>query len=485
MALATELKLDIESMSHGPYGLAKLEDGQVVFLENTCPGDEVLAHIYDERKGFSFAHTSAFRKQSEDRNLNPPCKLHKICGGCQWQHVNYDKQLEFKRRNIIDLLVKEKILDESWRENYEQDLDLIAPAIGMEEPWNYRNKIVYPVRTVPSSGRLKAGYFQHKSNELVNIKSCPIQYSVFDKIMEFIKNKCAQLEIGSPLLRHIQLRANLEQDQVLITFIVRKKELARGKKKLDLQRLAKILKANFKSIRGVALNYNDMSTNTILGQETEVLVGQGYIMDSIDGIRYRLSPTSFFQVNNSQAKALIDSVLGFIDIDSCTGNAVESADSSQERSQMRILDAYCGIGTFTLQIARRFPETMVHGMEIVESAIEDAKENARLNDISNIDFQLGKVEDLVEKYTETHDGQDSHSTIVANPPRKGCTSKVLEAFGKILPKQIIFVSCNPATLARDIKFMEKYGYGLKKLQPVDLFPHTFHVESVALLELAS
>lgn len=459
-----KLDLEIGGMSHGSYAIART-DTVPVFVDNVCPGDKITAEVYDLRPRFAFAHVIDINENSEYREIEPKCKLHKVCGGCQWQHIKYEQQLEYKRKNVIDLMVNSKIIDPSWRENYYQDDELIKPAIGMnDKPWNYRNKVVYPVGT-KSTGRLVAGYYKKNTHDLINIKHCPIQYELFDEIMAEAKECLSDLHVQKPPLRHIALRANHDQSQVLLTFIARseweakhpKKNLASFRQKLS--KAAQHLLTKFSQIKGVAVNFNDQSTNVIWSHKTETLIGEPYIIDEINGVKFRISPTSFFQINNLQAAKLIETVSDFAEL---------NADA-------RVLDAYAGTGTFALSLAAK-SQAKVTAVEIVESAVNDGKENCKLNDIDTVDFRLGKVEDHVKEFKN-----GDFDLSIINPPRRGSTNEVLDALGEIAANKIIYVSCNPATLARDIKYLEQYGYKLNKLQPVDLFPHTFHIESVALL----
>ena len=453
----SELELTIDSMSHGSAGIAR-HDGFAIFLDNVCPGDKVLAEVYDHRKSFAMAKIKDLLEPSSAREPEPKCKLHKVCGGCQWQQINYKKQLEYKRKNIVDLFTKEAI------SGFEPSM--ISPALGMEGdgPWSYRNKVIFPVDTVKSNGRLKAGYYVKNTHDLINIKHCPIQYSIFDEVMEQIKEFCSKHGIAKPLLRHIALRANHDQSELLITFIVRRKEF---KNKLSskvmpskaFKDIARLLSKKFPQLKGVSLNFNDFSTNVILGELTETIAGQGYITDEVNGIKFKISPTSFFQVNNQQAAKLMEKVYEFSDLSD--GDTV--------------LDAYAGIGTFSIFLAKK-KNIKLTAVEVIKSAVEDGKSNAELNSVERIEYHCSKLEDFADKFES-----DQFKTLVVNPPRKGCTNKVLDSFGKISPERIVYVSCNPATLARDIKYMEQFGFKLEKLQPIDLFPHTYHIESVALL----
>ncbi len=471
------ITLDIECMAHGAHAVAHLDDGLVVFVENACPGDKVQAHIYDHRRSFAYAEIDELTKASDLRMLNPPCKLHKICGGCQWQHINYEEQLEFKRQNVIDFIRKAEI-----KSTLPLHM-LVAPVIAMEDPWRYRNKITYPVETVESSQRLLAGYYKRNTHELVNVKYCPVQYEVFDAIIEDVKELCSQKYISKPLLRHINLRANHDQSEVLLTLIVRERELARPENsavKVRLEECFDILMTKYPQLKGCCLNYNDGSTNVIFGERTIVVRGQGLIEDKLGNLRFKISPNSFFQINNSQFHKIMEVIRG----------QVQSLIDSEEMSATgaEVLDAYAGIGTIALSLAASYPLMQITAIEQVDAAVRNGIANAELNKINSVEFKTGDVEEHIEEFVARAQFRSDKTTldlVVLNPPRKGCTNKVLDALGKIAPPHIIYVSCNPVTLSRDIKELEKFGYEVQTIQPVDMFPHTYHVETVARLKRVS
>jgi 23S rRNA (uracil1939-C5)-methyltransferase len=440
-------KTTVKNMSHGAFAIAQSDEGKTIFIENACPGDVLEYEIYDDRKNFSYASVKNLIEESSSRAKDPKCKVHKICGSCQWQHIDYQKQLDYKKQNLIDLIKETKI---------ETKLD-IPDLIGMNDPWNYRNKIIYPVDTVPSTGRLLAGYFKRNSNELINIKYCPIQYSIFDEIIEKLKELASENSISKSFLRHILVRSNVNHSQLLVSLIVRKKELE-DKKYHKLKKTLKGISEAFPQVVTTTINYNDNSTNVIMGSETELVTGQGYIEEEFSGIKLKLSTESFFQVNTEQFSKIID----FITKEVKTGE--------------KLLDAYCGIGTISLSLAKRISDLSITGVEIVEAAIANARENALENDIE-ADFHCGRMEDKIEDFKD----QD-FDTLIINPPRKGCTNKVLDALGKIKAKKIIYVSCNPSTITRDIKYLEAFNFKLEKIQAFDMFPHSFHFETVAILK---
>lgn len=466
------MKRKIESMSHGPYAISKEEDGKVVFIENACPDDFLELTIFDDRKDFAFGSIKNIIKESPKRNNNPKCKLHKICGGCQWQHIDYKFQLLYKRNNLIDLLIKAKV---DTLENSDPDKDyfekFIGPCIGMEDPWFYRNKIIYPVETIKSSGRLMAGYYKRKSHDLINIKFCPIQHKVFDSIIERLKELCSVLKIQSPFLRHILLRSNINEDEILLSLIIRKKLLSEDLKS-KLKELFLNLNTEFPSIKSFSLNYNDASTNVIMGREEELILGKDHIVDTLGSMKFKISAQSFFQINNSQFLKILD--------------LIKKSISENINSGDKLLDAYSGIGTISLSLSKAFPDLDITGIEEVPSAVKNAQENINLNFDENksskpkLKYINSKMEDKVESLKK-----ENFKFIIINPPRAGCSNKVLEMISEIEPEFLIYVSCNPSTFSRDLAYLKNKNYGLSSLTAVDLFPHSFHVESLGILKRRS
>lgn len=427
-------------MSNGAFAIAKDEEA-VVFIENACPGDSLEAEVYDKRKDFSYASMTNLIEASELRMENPPCKIHKICGSCQWQHIDYQAQLEFKKQNLVDQFCINHV-------DYDKE---IPDLIGMQEPWNYRNKIIYPVKTVPSTGRLQAGYFKRNTNELINIKYCPIQYSIFDEILEAVKEYATKHEITSQCLRHILLRSNHDNSELLLCLIVRKKELSDKK---ELKKVLKRTQKKFPAIKTTSINYNDGSTNVIMGKETEIVTGDGFITESFCDIKLQLSTESFFQVNTEIFSKIIDQTKKFVEAGS------------------KILDLYCGIGTISLSLAKAISNLDIHGIEIIEAAVENAKANAKLNGIEA---------NYLCQNVDTSEELDGYDLIIVNPPRKGCNNQILESIANSDCKKLVYVSCNPATLTRDIRKLEKQGFKLEYIQSFDMFPHSFHFESLAVI----
>lgn len=451
------LKAEIESMSHGACAITTdLESGKKIFVENACPGDILDLEIYDERKDFSFAHINEVLTESDFREENPKCKLHKICGSCQWQHIKYGDQLNFKKKNLIDLLKQNKI-DLSSLDNLDQNISIK----GLDDPWHYRNKVIYPVSSVNSSGRVLAGYYKRKSNDLINIKYCPIQYSIFDEIIDRLKELCSEYKISDPLMRHMLLRASHDQSEVLISFIVRGKLLDK-KQRIAIENIFKNIYSEYEQIKVCTLNLNDDSTNVILGPETELIAGErDFIYDQIKGVQVKISTGSFFQINNKQFCNILDAFEEYI----------------KNIKPNKVLDAYAGLGSISLNLAKNLPETQFDAFEINSSAVADALENIKENNLNNLNFMEASAEEYFQSYDKEFD------LIILNPPRKGCTNKVLDALMKKNElKDILYLSCNPATLARDIKYLEKKSnFKVQSIKAFDMFPHSFHLETLIYL----
>jgi 23S rRNA (uracil1939-C5)-methyltransferase len=439
-------KTTVEAMSHGAFSIAKQDDGKKLFIENACPEDELEYEIYDDRKDFAYATITKLLKTSSQRNPDPKCKVHKICGSCQWQHINYPEQLKHKRKNLIDLLQEAKVTINELE---------IPELIGMQEPWNFRNKVIYPMRFIKSTQRVIAGYYKTNSNELINIKYCPIQYSIFDEIIEKLKDLLTATDFDKNILRHVLLRANSKQDEILLSLIIRdSSDETLTSLKTILQRVTEL----FPIIKTTSLNFNNNSTNVILGSKTEIVQGSGFINEVFQDLKLKISTESFFQVNNKQFAKIIDYI------------------EAQFADQDKILDAYCGIGTISLALAKKKQNLNIIGIEIVKQAIIDAQSNCQENNIK-ANYICAKLEDKIEDFKK-----EKFDCVIINPPRKGCSNKILDNLGLIASTKIIYISCNPSTLARDLKYLEKFNYQIEKIQGFDMFPHSFHFETVAILK---
>ena len=365
------------------------------------------------------------------------------------QHINYEGQLQYKTRIVKEVLERIGGL---------KDI-VIHDTISMEKPWNYRNKAQFPVQL--KDGKVNIGFFAPRSHEVVDINKCMIQDKISDKVLETLRNFIKKYDIsiydentGKGLIRHIMIRKGYKTGEVMVCIIIN------GERIPNQDILVDTLKQNIEGLKTIVLNINKKTTNVIMGEKNLVLYGDGYIYDYIGDFKFKISPLSFFQVNPIQTEILYN-------------KALEYANLTGEET---VIDAYCGIGTISLFMSQR--AKFVYGVEIVGQAIEDAKENARINDINNVEFIHGESEVVIPRLYEQGIKAD---VIVVDPPRKGCDEKLLEAIVNISPKRMVYVSCNPATLARDLKYLTSKGYEVKVVQPVDQFPQTVHVECVVLM----
>ena len=458
VSIGQAIDLQIDSMAYDNSAIGRYKDF-VVMVDRGAPGDYVLAEITTLRPNYARAKIVEIKKLDPNYRIEAPCKLFKVCGGCQWQHLPYEKQLE--QKNLL-------------LQNFFSKLDLkegvVKKIIGMDNPWNYRNKVQYPVRTVSDTGRLKAGYFEWHSNDLVNIKYCPIQHNLFDEIVEMVRELAPKYKIvaydgkkKTGWLRHICVR--IAQDinnthEALLTLVAVNENLSRS------QEFASELMESFPGLAGVCININTKTTNVIYGERTIPLKGRGYIFEKIKDLKFKISATSFFQINTEQALKLLDIIEEMV----CRG-------ASPVRPAIDcILDAYCGVGLISLSLAKHAKHVI--GIEEIKQSIDDAVFSAKENNIKNVTFINGKVENKIRDILE----KENPEIVILDPPRIGCNKKVLESIIDSNVKKIIYVSCNPNTLVRDLEILNNGGHEIKSIQPIDMFPHSYHVECVASLE---
>ena len=473
------IDLTINSMAYDNSAVAHYKDF-VIFVDRGAPGDLVKAEVTTIRPNYARAKILELKESNASYRIEAPCKLFKVCGGCQWQHLPYEKQLEQK-----DLLMKNFITKLNLEEGV---LKSIIGACALEGDchtslcsarndsatkgiprytedstqhsniWHYRNKVQFPVRTVESTGRLKAGYFEWHSNDLVNIKHCPIQNSLFDGIVETVRELAPKYKITAynsknktGWLRHICIRVGVSTGEAILTLVCVNESLSRS------QEFANEILMSHPELVGICFNINTKSTNVIYGEKTKVIKGKGYIFEKIKDLKFKISATSFFQINTSQAEKLLDIVNGSLAL---TGNEI-------------ILDAYCGVGLFSLSFAKKAKKVI--GIEEIKQAIEDGKSSAKENGIKNHIFVNGKVENKIKEVLKN----EKPNVVILDPPRAGCSKTVLENILDSNVKKIIYVSCNPNTLIRDLEIL-KSKFKINLIQPIDMFPHTYHIESIAI-----
>jgi len=442
-----EYIIDITSETNEGMGVGRIE-GYTIFVDGALMGEKVKILIVKVLKNYSYGKLLEVIEPSIYRT-QPQCPAIKRCGGCQIQHMSYEGQLHYKTRIVKDALERIGGL---------KDIE-IHNTIGMDEPWNYRNKAQFPVGM--KDGKVSIGFYAPRSHDIIDINNCMIQDSINDKVLELIRNFIIKHDIsiydektGKGLIRHIMTRKGFKTGEVMICIVINGEEIPHE------AQLVEELKQNIDNLKTVVLNINKKNTNVIMGEKNRVLYGDGYIFDYIGEFKFKISPLSFFQVNPVQTEVLYN-------------KALEYANLTGEET---VIDAYCGIGTISLFLSKKAKK--VYGVEVVGQAIEDAKENAAINGITNVEFILGESEELIPKLYEKGIKAD---VVVVDPPRKGCDEKLLEVIAKMSPKRMVYVSCNPATLARDLKYMTSNGYKVIEVQPVDQFPQTVHVECVVLI----
>ncbi|UAL47896.1 23S rRNA (uracil(1939)-C(5))-methyltransferase RlmD [Sutcliffiella horikoshii] len=440
----------VQDLTHDGAGVAKI-DGFPIFVQNALPDEEIKVKIIKVKKGYAFGRLEEIYKTSPYR-VDAPCPIYKQCGGCQLQHLSYEGQLVAKQKQVKDVL--ERI-------GHLKDVP-VHPVLGMDHnPWRYRNKAQVPIGE--REGGLIAGFYQQRSHEIIDMKECLIQQEINDRVVQTVREICDKHDVRAynekthkGVLRHVMARYGLVTGEVMVVLITRTPDIPNRKA------IVEEITAALPEVKSVVQNVNTKKTNVIFGEETRVLWGNEYIYDFIGDIKFAISARSFYQVNPEQTKVLYD-------------KALEYADLTGEES---VIDAYCGIGTISLFLAQK--ANKVFGVEIVPEAIEDAKRNAELNEITNAEFAVGEAEVVIPKWYKEGNTAD---VLMVDPPRKGCDEALLKTILEMKPKKVVYVSCNPATLARDLRVLEDGGYRTVEVQPVDMFPHTTHVECVTQLVL--
>lgn len=443
--------LEIEKLIYGGQSLAKTNDGYPIFIDNGCPKDIVNVSIIKRNKSYGIGNIEEITKPSPYR-VKPFCPLHNVCGSCGLQHIEYLKQVEQKR-----IIVKETV-----SKIYGKEVNVL-PVKFPERNTEYRAKVQYPVSQTKVSKRIIAGYYKKGTHEAINIKFCPVQPHILDELTEIIREKAQELNISgynekkhSGLLRHIIYRMSFYNKKILVTFVINS-EIADKK----IKKLAELLSQN-ENIAGVSVNFNPKKTNVITGEITQTLYGKSYIEEKIGDIKYQISTNSFFQVNPLSAKIIFDTAKKMIE---------------DNVKNPTILDAYSGVSAFGLQMKDIAKEIIC--VEENKSSTEDALKNIKLNNAQNIqvinDDAAKTFEQFVKKKTK-------FDVVLLDPPRKGCGKISLDYAAKLSKDIIIYTSCNPSSLATDLKYLEQLGFEPQIIQPVDMFCHTPHIENVVLIK---
>lgn len=427
-------------------------DGYPVFIDGACPGDKLKIKITKANKNFANAVIEEIIEPSPHR-VKPFCPMHNVCGGCGWQHIDYDFQLE-QKRNIVEETVK-KITGE--------DIE-VKPVVASPQTKAFRSKVQYPVSQTKVSKRLLVGYYKKGSHELVNIKFCPIQPKIIDKITDFIRQNAQELGISGYSeklhkgnLKHIVYRYSRSENNLIVIFVVNDTQLRDKFKKLS-----KKLTDEFAHIKGCLINYNPEKTNLIMSNDTRKITGENFITEKIGDKIFKISANSFFQVNIGSAENIFNIVKDII---------------KNNYKDCRILDAYSGVSSFGIWLSDAAKEVV--SVEEAPSATKDAAENVKLNNVTNLTALNGDAKKIFEELIAQ--GQKFDVTVL-DPPRKGCEKESLDYAVKLTEKAIIYVSCNPSTLARDLKYLHENGFQTQYIQPVDMFCHSYHIESVAWLK---
>ncbi|WP_153976906.1 23S rRNA (uracil(1939)-C(5))-methyltransferase RlmD [Paenibacillus xylanilyticus] len=499
-----ETVIDIIGMNHDGEGVGRA-NGYTLFVQGALPGETVRVRVMKTKKQYGYAKLLEIVKASPDR-VSAPCPIYDQCGGCQIQHMSYAGQLAWKRQLVVDNLQRIGKLnvmvedagaqgDEANRnrlseENVDQAAEpaiteeqgngsnrirlrlegvmneeaaeqgiRVLPTMGMNEPWRYRNKAQVPIGV--TEGGLVGGFYAKGSHRIIDMETCLIQHEHNDEVVAKVKEIGSHLgisayneETGRGLLRHVVVKKAFRTGEMMLVLVTNGRDIPHKDEWIGSIREA------IPHVASICQNVNKKQTNVIFGDETRVLWGRDVIYDYIGDVQFAISPRSFYQVNPVQTEVLY-------------GKTVEYAGLSGKET---VIDAYCGIGTISLFLAQHADQ--VYGVEIVPEAIDDARSNALLNEMKNVKFEVGASEDVIPRWKEQGIEAD---VIVVDPPRKGCDPRLLDTILEMKPERVVYVSCNPSTLARDLRVLEDGGYRTVEVTPVDMFPHTVHVESVAML----
>ncbi len=447
-------QVQIEDMSDTGEGIGKT-DGFTWFVKDAVIGDVVEARVMKTKKSYGFARLMQVLEPSACR-VTPRCPSARQCGGCQLQAMSYEEQLKFKENKVRNNLSRIGGLTEIPME----------PIIGMEEPWRYRNKAQFPFGK-DKNGRIITGFYAGRTHAIIEQEDCLLGVEENQPILDCIRGFMEEYHIApyeeethKGLVRHVLIRKGFTTGELMVCLVLNGDVEKLKAPEVLVERLVKLFPSHMASI---SCSINREKTNVIMGKEIVNLYGPGYITDYIGNVCYRISPLSFYQVNPVQTQKLY-------------GTALEYAGLTGEET---VWDLYCGIGTISLFLAQKAKK--VYGVEIIPQAIDDARANAKLNHFENVEFFVGKAEEVLPEQYEKN--QVYADTIVVDPPRKGCDSVCLDTIVKMAPGKVVYVSCDSATLARDVKYLGERGYEVKRVKTVDMFPWSGHVETVCLLVL--
>lgn len=442
-----DYEIEITGMGHDGEGVGKIE-GFTVFVPGAITEEKAQIKIIKIEKNYAIGKILNIIQKSKYR-IEPKCPIYTKCGGCNIQHLSSEGQLKFKRQRVIDAITRIGKL-----ENVK-----VNEVIGMDKPYRYRNKVQLPVGI--KNEEIQIGFYSPRSHDIIDLNTCYIQDESADKVIELIREWIKEYKIdtydeekGTGVIRHIMIRKAFRTGDIMVVLVTNTDELNFKNELIDL-----ILK-NVENVTSIIHNINKKRTNVILGSVCKTIWGKDTITDYIGNFKFNISPLSFFQVNPVQTEILYEKALEYAALDGTE----------------TVFDAYCGAGTISLFLAQRAKK--VYGVEIVPEAIENAIENAKNNNVSNAEFIVGEAEKIIPSLIEKGIKAE---VVVVDPPRKGCDIELLQAIVKMSPQRIVYVSCDPGTLARDLGILNNHNYKTIEVQPVDMFPQTMHCETVVLL----
>ena len=441
-------KGQVVDLTHEGHGVVKI-DRYPVFVPKALTGEEIEFKLIKVNKNFAIGKLLEIYTESKDR-VEPPCVYYDKCGGCQLQHLDYQAQLEMKRNQVVNLFHRKGKFTSTP----------INETIGMMNPWNYRNKSQIPVGQNSEDAPIM-GFYRQRSHDIIDMEECLIQDSIQNQLMRMIRALLTEHNVSiydekrkEGLLRHVIIRVGYTSREVMVVFVTN------GKKFKQAKAIIKKMVEAVPNIKSVIQNINETHSNVIMGKKSKTLYGKDEITDELDSVEFEISDQSFYQINASQTVKLYNKALDYAGL---TGEET-------------VLDTYCGIGTIGLYMAEKAKH--VYGVEVVPAAIEDAKKNAKLNGYDNTTFVCGKAESVIMDWKQQGIQPD---VVMVDPPRKGCDEQFLRTLLELNPQRIVYISCNPSTQQRDAHILAE-GYELKEITPVDMFPQTTHIETVALFE---
>lgn len=487
-------KIEITDIGVNGEGIGKIE-GYPLFVKDAVIGDVIEANLIKAKKNYGYGRLMKILSPSPHR-VRPVCPMARRCGGCQIQEMSYKKQLEFKENKVRGNLIRIGEVPEDLLDHIMEPIIGMEPSANLRAPFYYRNKAQFPIG-IDRNKEPVAGFYAGRTHSIIPNTDCALGVKVNEQILNLVLDFMKEYKIEpysetahTGVIRHVLIRYGFRTKEIMVCLVVNADRLPHS------EALTKRL-SGIEGMKSIMLNVNKSRTNVILGEEVKLLWGQEYITDYIGDVKYQISPLSFYQVNPVQTEKLYRLVVEYAGMAAAADQEEkragkkekEAGDRGKEgkeehREQTVVWDLYCGIGTISLFLARR--GVKVYGVEVVPQAIDDARNNARINNIENVEFFVGKAEEVLPEYyveyERQHGGEKPRAdVIVVDPPRKGCEETLLKTMVDMKPEKIVYVSCDSATLARDVKYLRRVGYEVERVGVVDQFPHTVHVEACVLL----